>query len=157
MPCLGLLEDADLTGHLWVVKCHVLLQGLANVSPKAPPLLSQQRFPSRLSQIPLQFLAFLPGDLANVIFVVVPRTGIYWPIDFKVRSGAQGVFHQALCSSGLQTLSLSLRGLPGLAAWRDDAWGCSTCEIPGDGVCCVLVCDEVLGGPSLTTGWHSLW
>lgn len=46
--------------------------------------------------------------------------------------------------------------LPGLAAWGH-IWGCFTCEIPEDGTCRVPVWDEVLGSPTLTTGWHPLW
>lgn len=88
------------------------LEALSDVSPKAPLLC----FPSRLLQILLQFSACLAGILANVIFVVVPQTGVYWLINLEVRARAWDVFHQAPCSSRLQTLSPSLLGLPGLAA-----------------------------------------
>lgn len=80
------------------------------MSPKSPLPLSQQCFPSLLSQILFQFLVFLAGALPNAIFMLVPWTEIYWLIDFRDLVWAQGVFHQALYSSRLQTLSLSPLG-----------------------------------------------
>lgn len=31
------------------------------------------------------------------------------------------------------------------------------CDVPGGGMCCVLLCDEVLGSLSLVKGWHPHW
>lgn len=117
MPCLGLLEDAELKRGLWVVS----VMSPCKVSLTCP----QRRLCSSLSSDSPPFA----GALANIIFMVVPLK-LGFTGSLISRYWAQGVFHQAPCSSQLQTLSPSPQGLPGLVAGVvvGDIWGCFTSE-----------------------------